>query len=223
MLDASYRVDAGAGMECSSLLCGEVGDGGVEVGERLRRDAEAATCGGFEKGLVKDLAGVARGAALEAVVEGADDDGLPEVANGAFGLVRALEPGGEGFGIGARVGADKVEEAEGDARFVGEREHGCAEEAECGVAGRWEPGGSDVGATGRGGAGRGFEEGDGVVPADVLAGAGEVAEVDQVGAAAEQDVLGVDDFVEGGMGVGVGAATDEGFALEERDADARAG
>ncbi len=57
----------------------------------------------------------------------------------------------------------------------------------------------------------------------MLVGAGEVAEVDEVGAAAEQDVLGVDDFVEGGVGVGVGAAADEGLALEERDAGAGAG
>ena len=69
----------------------------------------------------------------------------------------------------------------------------------------------------------GFEEGDGVVPADVLAGAGEVAEVDEVGAAAEEDVLGVDDFVEGGVGIGVGAAADEGLALEEGDVGAGAG
>jgi hypothetical protein len=66
--------------------------------------------------------------------------------------------------------------------------------------------------------GGGFEEGDGVVPADVFAGAGEIAEVDEVGAAAEEDVLRVDDFVEGGVGIGVGAAADEGLALEERDA-----
>ena len=36
-------------------------------------------------------------------------------------------------------------------------------------------------------------------------------------------MLGVDDFVEGRVGVGVGAATDEGFALEERDAGSGAG
>ncbi len=35
--------------------------------------------------------------------------------------------------------------------------------------------------------------------------------------------MGVDDFVEGRVGVGVGAATDEGFALEERDAGSGAG
>ena len=122
-------------MEGSSLLCGEVGDGGVEVGEGLRGDAEAATGGGFEEGLVEDLAGVAGGAALEGVVERADDDGFPEVADGAFGLVRALEPGGEGFGVGGGIGAEEVEQAEGDAGLVGEREHGRAEEAERGVAG----------------------------------------------------------------------------------------
>ncbi len=215
MLVRGWRV-----VPCCSASCG---DGGVEVGERLRGDAEAAAGGGLEEGLVEDLAGVAGGAAVEGVVERADDDGLPEVADGAFGLARALEPGGEGFVVGGGVGAEEVEEAEGDAGFVGEGEHGRAEEAERGVAGRWERGGGDVAAAGGGGAGRRFEEGDGVVPADVLAGAGEVAEVDEVGAAAEEDVLGVDDFVEGGVGVGVGAAADEGLALEERDAGSGAG
>ena len=47
MLDASYRVDAGAGMEGSSLLCGELRYRSVEVGERLRGDAEAAAGCGF--------------------------------------------------------------------------------------------------------------------------------------------------------------------------------
>ena len=196
---------------------------GVEVGEGLGGDAEAAAGGGLEEGLVEDLAGVAGGAAVEGVVECADDDGLPEVADGAVGLVGAVEPGGEGFVVGGGVGAEEVEEAEGDEGFVGEREHGRAEEAERGVAGGWERGGGDVAAAGGGGGGGGFEEGDGVVPADVLAGAGEVAEVDEVGAAAEEDVLGVDDFVEGGVGVGVGAASDEGLALEERDVGAGAG
>jgi hypothetical protein len=54
----------------------------------------------------------------------------------------------------------------------------------------------------------------------VIAGAGEIAEVDEVGAAAKEDVLRVDYLVEGGVGIGVGAATDEGLALEERDASA---
>ena len=31
-VDARYRIDAGAGVESSSLLRGEVGDGGVEIG-----------------------------------------------------------------------------------------------------------------------------------------------------------------------------------------------
>ena len=130
---------------------------------------------------------------------------------------------GERFGVGGGVRGEEVEEAEGDARFVGEREHGCAEEAERGVSGGRKPSRSDVGAARRGGAGGGFEEGNGVVPADVLAGAGEIAEVDEVGAAAEEDVLGVDDFVERGVRVGVGAAAYEGLALEEGDAGSCAG
>ncbi len=172
---------------------------------------------------MEDLAGIAGGAAVEGVVERADDNGLPEVANGALGLVRALEPRGEGLGVGGGVGTEELEEAEGDARFVGQREHGGAEEAERGVAGGWDAGRSDVRAAGGRGAGGGFEEGDGVVPADVLAGAGEIAEVDEVGAAAEENVLGVNDFVEGGMRIRVGAAADEGLALEQRDAGACAG
>jgi hypothetical protein len=91
------------------------------------------------------------------------------------------------------------------------------------MSGGWERDGGDVRAARGGGAGRGFEEGDGVVPADVLAGAGEIAEVDEVGAAAEEDVLRVDDFVERGMEIGVGSAADKRLALEERDPGACAG
>jgi hypothetical protein len=42
---------------------------------------------------------------------------------------------------------------------------------------------------------------------------GEFAEIDEISAAAEQDVLGVDDFVERGVGVRVGATADERLAL----------
>jgi hypothetical protein len=57
----------------------------------------------------------------------------------------------------------------------------------------------------------------------VLASAGEIAEVDEVGAAAEEDVLRVDDFVERGMEIGVGSAADKRLALEEGDSSACAG
>ena len=67
----------------------------------------------------------------------------------------------------------------------------------------------------------GLEEGEGVVPAEGISGAGLIAEVDQVGAAAEDDVLGVDGLFEGGVLVGVGAASDEGTALEQGDFGAR--
>jgi hypothetical protein len=172
---------------------------------------------------VEDLAGIAGGAAVEVVVERADDDGFPEVADGALGLVGALEPGREGLGVRGGIEAEEFEEAEADAGLVFKREHGRAEEAERGVTGRQEAVGGDVRAARRGGAGGGFEEGDGVVPADVVAGAGEVAKVDEVGAAAEENVLGIDHLVEGGVGIGVGAAADEGLALEERDTGAGAG
>ncbi len=111
-------VHAGAGVDGGSLLDGEVGDGGVELREGLGGDAEVAAGGGLEEGLVEDLAGVAGGAVVEGVVEGADDDGLPEVADGAVGLAGALEPGGEGFVVGGGVGAEEVQEADGDAGFV---------------------------------------------------------------------------------------------------------
>ena len=55
-----------------------------------------------------------------------------------------------------------------------------------------------------GAAAAGFEEGELVVPADGVGGAGLTDEVKDVGAAAEDDMLGVDGFVEGGVVVGVG-------------------
>ena len=57
----------------------------------------------------------------------------------------------------------------------------------------------------------------------VSAGAGLTDEVEDVGAAAEDDVLGVDGLVEGGVVVGVGAAADVGAAFEESDFCAGAG
>ena len=45
-------------------------------------------------------------------------------------------------------------------------------------------------------------------------GAGEFAEVDEVGAAAYEDVLRVDDLVECGVRIGVGTAANVRFALE---------
>ena len=172
---------------------------------------------------MEDLASVAGGAAIEVVVEGADDNGFPEVADGALGLLGALEPGGEGFGVFGGVGAEELKETEANAGLVFEREHGSAEEAERGMAGGREAGGGDIRAPRGGGAGRGFEERDGVVPANVVGGAGKIAEIDEVGTAAEEDVLGVDDFVERGVGIGVSAAADEGFAFEERDTGSSAG
>jgi hypothetical protein len=66
-----------------------------------------------------------------------------------------------------------------------------------------------------GGLGCWFEEGEFVVPADGVGCACLRDEVDEVGAAAEDYMLGVDGFVEGGVGVGVGAASYEGAAFEE--------
>ena len=62
-----------------------------------------------------------------------------------------------------------------------------------------------------------------VVPADGVCEAGLIAEVEEVGAAAEDDVLGVDGLFEGGVVVGVGAAADVGAALEEGDFGAGGG
>lgn len=68
-----------------------------------------------------------------------------------------------------------------------------------------------------------LEEGDGVIPANMAVSARELAEVDEVRAASEQDVLGVDDFVERRMKIRVGTTTDKRFALQQRDVCACAG
>ena len=91
-------------------------------------------------------------------------------------------------------------------------EHGRAEKAEGLVGGRGEQAGAHPAA-----AAAGLEKDEVVVPADAVAGAGLGAEIEQVGAAAEDDVLGVDGLFEGGMEVGVGSAPELGAALEEGD------
>ena len=74
------------------------------------------------------------------------------------------------------------------------------------------------------GAAAGFEKRHLVVPADVVFDADAAIELDQVGAAAEQDVLAVVDHFPGrGMLVGGGASTEEGTAFEKGDFVAGAG
>ena len=111
-------LDAGFSVEGDAEALGVGGDGGKEFGERKGGDAEAAALGGLEEGLVEDLAGVFGGAAVEAVVEGSEDDGLPEVADGAGGLVGAMEPGGEALGVVGGVAAKELGEAGGNACFI---------------------------------------------------------------------------------------------------------
>ena len=74
-----------------------------------------------------------------------------------------------------------------------------------------------------GAAAAGLEEGELVVPADGVGGAGLTDEVEDVGAAAEDDVLGVDGLVEGGVVVGVGSTANVGTAFEESDLGPGAG
>ncbi len=177
-----------------------------EVAERCGRDAEAATFGRAQKRFVKHLAGVFYGAALEGVVEGAGDDGFPEVANGAVGLVGALEPVGKGFGVVLRVAAEELREARGDGGLVAQGEHGGAEKAESVVRRRGKAAGTYPALTRFAGTGR-FEEAKLVVPAHCVSRSSLGDQVDEVGAAAEDDVLGVDGFVECRMRVRVGAAS----------------
>ena len=63
----------------------------------------------------------------------------------------------------------------------------------------------------------GFEKDEVVIPAEILAAIGLGEQFEQVGAAAEDDVLRVDGFGEGGMRVGVDAAANFGAALEDGD------
>ena len=115
LLDA---LDSGFELEIDSLTRGEVDNGREELSERGGGDAEAASFGGAQEGLVEDLAGVLDGAAIEGVVESAYDYGFPEVTDGAFGLAGALEPGGEAFGVVCGVAAEEVHEAGGDCGLV---------------------------------------------------------------------------------------------------------
>ncbi len=216
--DLFDAVDSGLELDCYALPLGEVGDGGEELAERSGGDAEAASLWGAQEGLVEDFASVFDGAAFEAVVEGSDDDGLPEVADGAVSLAGALEPGGEAFGVVGWVAAEESCEAGGDSGLVAQAEHGCAEEADGLVCGGWQRAGTQKGA-----ATTWFEEGKLVVPADRIGHACFLAEIEDVGAAAEDDVLGVDGLFERGMVVGVGSAADVGPALKKSDLGTRSG
>ena len=92
----------------------------------------------------------------------------------------------------------ETEHAAGDARLVTEGKHVRTEKAQRGVCRSGKATRTDIAAAAARSSGGGLKEGDGVVPADVLVGAGLAQEVDEVGAAAEQHVLRVDDFIEGG-------------------------
>ena len=60
---------------------------------------------------MEHLAGVFCGAAVEAVVECANDDRLPEVPDRAVGLACALEPGREALLVADGVAAKKMHQA----------------------------------------------------------------------------------------------------------------
>ena len=168
------------------------------------------------------------GDAVEVFVEGGDEDGLPEAGYGIWSLAVALEPVGEVFGGVGREAGEKRGKAAGDGELVGEGECGGAEEREGGVERGGEGAGLDdacltAGLTAGCGA-AGSEEGEAVVPADGVEDAEAAVEVDERGAAADEDVLAiVDDLAGAGMFVGGGAATEVGAALEEVNAVACVG
>ena len=72
-------------------------------------------------------------------------------------------------------------------------------------------------------AGRGLKPGLAIVPADLLGETGGIAQFDQVGAAADHDVLRVHHLIQRGMQIGAGAAANVGAAFQHGDARAIAG
>ena len=212
--------DAGTEFDLTAMSADEVGGGGVEVAERDGGDAEAAAGSILEEELVKDFAGIAHGAVGGGVVEGGEDERLPQMADGAVGLAGAAEPLGDGFGVGLLGSVGEAHEGTGDGELVGQAEHGRAQKAAGELQRRGQRADGDGGGADGASGGCGFEPGLAVVPADFIGEAGLVAEVDEVGAAADEDVLGVDDLVERGMQIGVGATADVGAAFEHRDGDA---
>ena len=83
----------------NAFALGKLGDRREELAERRGRNAQPPGLRRAQKRFVEDLARVLHRAALEAVVERADDDRLPEVADRALGLPGALEPRGEALGV----------------------------------------------------------------------------------------------------------------------------
>ena len=138
---------------------------------------------------MEDLAGIACGTTFEGIVKGADDDGSPEVADGAIGLSGTTQPFGEWFRVGWRISTQEAEQSTGDAELVAEGKHVSSEKAERGVHGCGEKAGTDVTAASRASGSCRLEEWNGVIPANVVVRAAAFEKVNEVSAAVYKNML----------------------------------
>ena len=158
------------------------------------------TLRGLHKGLIENLSSVARRAALKPVIERANDNRLPEVADGAVGLLRPLEPHREWLVVGRRIAAKKVEHPQRNAQLIRNRKHGRAQRAHREAAGRREKPWANIAAARWSARSLWLKKSNAVIPADMTVRAGESAQIDEVGTAAKQNVLRVDHFTKTGCG-----------------------
>src|SRR5579863_4948877 len=195
-----------------------VSGGVVKICERDGGNAHVARRGRLH-GFADNLRGGRNRDAVQLLAEGADQDGLPETLDGAGCLVVLLQPVREGFSSVELLSERERDHGAGDRELVFGGQERKMQERRRSVQRSWEWGGAhDRGAS------TGFEERHGVVPADVVAHADALVEIDQVGAGAKQNVLAVvDDLAGSGMLVGGGASAEEGTLLENGDAETGVG
>lgn len=161
---------------------------------------------------MEDFAGVLRGTIIEAVVERPGNHRLPEVADGAVGLAGALEPRGEALAIAGWIAAQEARQPGCNGGLVSQTKHGSAQEADGLVRGRGQMAGTDPTESTTW-----LQNTKLAVPADGPRCFRLVDEVDEVGAAAQNDVLRVDGLAQRGMAVGVGPSAGNGAALQKSD------
>ena len=133
------------------------------------------------------------------------------MADGKLGLAGAFEPCGKAFAIAGWNAAQKACHACGDGGLVAQAKHGRAQKADGLVPWRRQMAGTDPTASTTW-----LQKTKLVVPADGPPSSRLIDEVDEVGAAAQDDVLRVDGLAQRGMRVGVGTSAGKGAALQQR-------
>src|SRR6185312_2260488 len=186
--------------------------------QRRSRNSQPARFCRSQKGFMEDLSGVLHGASLEGVVERPDDNRLPEVTNGAVGLSGMLQPCCKALRIVLRIPTQKTGQASRNARLVMQVEHRRAQKTDRSMR-RCRK----TSATQHTSAAVRLQEGQLVIPANAVGHPCLPAEIQDVGAATENNMLRIDSLFDGWMLIRVGTSTNVGPTLEQRNLRSRPG